>query len=728
MARAPRARREPWFVDEIRAPDEPHHALRDALRGRRQRDPFAVRAPVDAARRIVRRAVAGARRHDSRLVVARDLRAERGEHRLDDREIDDLAAPRALARLERRERRERGVQPRDRVGERKRRQQRRAARLARDGREPAHRLGERAEARPARIRAELPEARHAHQHEARVERRQHVVAEPPALQRAGTEVLDDDVRRRRELAKQPLTVRVPEVERHRALVARDHLPPERHVVAPRAVLAGGVARRMLDLDHVGAVIGEHRRRERAGEQRRRVDHANAVERRRGARVRSPLRPRLVEVHVHVHVRHRVLQSTRRPERLARSGRTSSGYLTVARAHCPGGRRVSDGVDLIQREICLDLPGDVIGRERRHVVEAVDLGRLRPDPVGRFLEVANRLAVVVAPRVRVNVQPAIDALGRAQVPEPHAGLPADRRDDSGAADHAHRRAIERAAQIVEEDRHAAPAAQLADDLGERALRRAVVRLIVRIAAVARLVVCEMREAAPVDGRDAELLDVGEALVAACRHRDAKALALGQLQLGERRAAAPAEHQIVGRIDVRQLRAPAFRRDLPVVPRGEVAAVGRPLQQRMAAALRHRHEIVRADLRAARHHADRPRCIVRIDELGEAVLIALAERHHHADLADLRPLRAAPAIDDAHERAVAEHDLLFAALATDVDRIARQRMIEIRLPRAVQRLDQRFVILKIGELERLPAQLAGHRFVLLRLFGASIQHPCFSRDHH
>src|SRR5437773_7635272 len=107
---------------------------------------------------------------------------------------------------------------------------------------------------------------------------QPLVAQTPPLERAGTEVLDDDVRPRGEVAEDALAVGAREVERGRPLVAPDHLPPQTDAVLARAVMPGGIGLpRMLDLGHVRAEVAEERPGERAGEQRRDLDDAEALE-------------------------------------------------------------------------------------------------------------------------------------------------------------------------------------------------------------------------------------------------------------------------------------------------------------------------------------------------------------------------------------------------------------------------------------------------------------------
>src|SRR5581483_12333692 len=79
-----------------------------------------------------------------------------------------------------------------------------------------------------------------------------------------------------ETPEQGLATRVGEVQRDRALAARVHLPPQLAAIAqPRAQRIA--APRVLDLDDVGAVVGQPRREHAARDESGAVDDANAAE-------------------------------------------------------------------------------------------------------------------------------------------------------------------------------------------------------------------------------------------------------------------------------------------------------------------------------------------------------------------------------------------------------------------------------------------------------------------
>ncbi len=277
---------EPRLLDQVRTTDDAHHALGDRLRAGREPEPLAVLREVGVARGGEGSAVAGSALHDAELVVEEGLRAEHPEERLIDREVDDLAPALAavLAPPKRdhhgRAARERG----DAVPERERGQCRRFVRPAVDVREAGDRLGERPEPRQVAVGTGLAEAGRAHDHQLRVDLVQDVRPEVPALERSRPEVLDQHVRIRDQALHELLPARVRERQRHAALVAADERPPERDAVLLPAHRAQTVPARMLDLDHVGAIVAEQGRDHRSGEERGAVDHAQALE---GGRRRAP---------------------------------------------------------------------------------------------------------------------------------------------------------------------------------------------------------------------------------------------------------------------------------------------------------------------------------------------------------------------------------------------------------------------------------------------------------
>ena len=121
------------------------------------------------------------------------------------------------------------------------------------------------------------------EHEARIDRAQVLVAEARAIEHAAAEILDHHVALLRQFADHPLAFGCLEVEGKAALVAvgeaelRRAVPPVVLVVGLADDAEGIEVGARFDLDHVGAEIGEHRRRVGAGRQQPEVEHADAGE-------------------------------------------------------------------------------------------------------------------------------------------------------------------------------------------------------------------------------------------------------------------------------------------------------------------------------------------------------------------------------------------------------------------------------------------------------------------
>ncbi len=105
-----------------------------------------------------------------------------------------------------------------------------------------------------------------------------LVIDAEAVFYLGAEILDDDVSLLRQLKKDCLAFLGLQVERQAALVAVQVL--EIKPVAPRAGdIASGLAR-LLDLDHIGAPIGELADRSRPGPGMTQIENGVAGERQR----------------------------------------------------------------------------------------------------------------------------------------------------------------------------------------------------------------------------------------------------------------------------------------------------------------------------------------------------------------------------------------------------------------------------------------------------------------
>ena len=130
------------------------------------------------------------------------------------------------------------------------------------------------------VRAGLAVARDAHQHEAGVHGLQLVRPQAPLLHGAGPEILAEDVGLGDEALEEGSALGLAEVEGDRLLVALLGEPGVAIAARTRrAELAERVAQpRLLDLDDLGAELAEDGRGERPGDEGRKVDDADAVER------------------------------------------------------------------------------------------------------------------------------------------------------------------------------------------------------------------------------------------------------------------------------------------------------------------------------------------------------------------------------------------------------------------------------------------------------------------
>ena len=256
-----------------------HHPGRHAVGTRRQADPFAVAATVRATRHRVRQPGTQSRLRLAGEQEQRDQRPHDLEQALEQAHVDHLTG----AAVQRHHRREGGHQPGQFVGERDGRQQRLAVRFAADRAQSGHDLGDGGEPGTGRVRAGLPEAGHASDHERRIALVEHVGPESHAFEGAGTEVLDEHLCVVDESEEHVAIGRILQVESDRTLVAVHHLPPQARMVAwvaPRHVAQAVAGDGPLHLDHVGTEVGQVAGRVRAGQHRRDVEHPEVAERSR----------------------------------------------------------------------------------------------------------------------------------------------------------------------------------------------------------------------------------------------------------------------------------------------------------------------------------------------------------------------------------------------------------------------------------------------------------------
>ena len=151
------------------------------------------------------------------------------------------------------------------------------------GHRPAHRVQREVGALEVAVRAGLPEVGDRGHDELRLHLAQHVVAEPQPLHDAGPVVLDQHVGGRDEVEQALAALVGAEIEDDAVLVGveeQEHagaIEPG-HVAEERGQGPSGVAAGPLDLDHLGAGVGEDARAERARRVLRQVDYADVVQR------------------------------------------------------------------------------------------------------------------------------------------------------------------------------------------------------------------------------------------------------------------------------------------------------------------------------------------------------------------------------------------------------------------------------------------------------------------
>jgi hypothetical protein len=123
------------------------------------------------------------------------------------------------------------------------------------------------------IRTVLAEARQRAIDDARVQRANRLVVGAEALHHTGPEALDDDVGRRGQLAEDRLAVGRLHVERHRPLVAVGEGVDR----AAHPLVAGGSLRiGRLDLEDLGAHVGQHHRRHLGRRDARELENLDPV--------------------------------------------------------------------------------------------------------------------------------------------------------------------------------------------------------------------------------------------------------------------------------------------------------------------------------------------------------------------------------------------------------------------------------------------------------------------
>ena len=232
--------------------------------------------------------VARARRHHPADQIIHGLVGEPRHLGVEQREVDVLAAARPRATRQRGEDGRRRVHAGHQVGGGDAHLLRAAARqvvaLAGDAHEAARALGDQVVAGARGVRPGLAEARDRAIDQARIDRARRSVVEAVFREAADLVVLDQDVGAAGEPADEALAGRGRQVEGDRALrpVGREEIGGVGRLRACRVAQEGrppgtGVvaAARALDLDHVGAEIGQQLRGPRPGQDAAQIEHLEA---------------------------------------------------------------------------------------------------------------------------------------------------------------------------------------------------------------------------------------------------------------------------------------------------------------------------------------------------------------------------------------------------------------------------------------------------------------------
>ncbi len=258
----------------------------DIVRVRGDHDPFVVARLEDVRRGDTLQPGAARPADDAEPVVLGDHALEQREAAFHQRDVDDLTAAPAehVAPVERCEDSLHGEHARQRVAEREVDARRRLAREAVDVPDSAHRLRDRRKAGARSVRARLPVAGDARDHELGIRLPQPRRRKVPLLQRPRAKVLGQHVAALHELEQQLLSARLAQVQRDALLVAGLDGPPERPPLVARVAPVAKRVRlaRRLDLDDLGAHVAEQTAGERACEQHPQLDDADACERSRAA--------------------------------------------------------------------------------------------------------------------------------------------------------------------------------------------------------------------------------------------------------------------------------------------------------------------------------------------------------------------------------------------------------------------------------------------------------------
>ena len=212
------------------------------------------------------------------------LEVEQEYLRRQERGLDILALAGFLALEQRGHYSECREQSRSHVGDRRPRAHRPLSRQAGDRHQPTHALRDLVEARPRLVGPGLAIGRDRGIDDARIDGFQVRIIDPQPPLHVGAKILDHHIGLPREPQQGRAARLAFQVERDAALVAVQVLEVGTVAGAADRVAAFQPFRR-LDLDHVGAPIGELARASRARAHPRQVEHRQLAERSRGTEIR-----------------------------------------------------------------------------------------------------------------------------------------------------------------------------------------------------------------------------------------------------------------------------------------------------------------------------------------------------------------------------------------------------------------------------------------------------------
>ena len=199
--------------------------------------------------------VAGLFRHLTFGEPARGLEIQHEYLRLQERRLHPLSPAGALPLDQSQEDPLRAENPGSEIGDRNADAQRPLPRQTGDRHQTAHALRDLVEAGPVAIRPVLPEAGDRGQNDARIDCFQRCVIDAQPVLHIRPEILDDDIGLGHQPAEHRDAARIFQIERHTALVALQVLEVGA-VPRPAKRIPRFDTFRHLDLDNVGAPIGE----------------------------------------------------------------------------------------------------------------------------------------------------------------------------------------------------------------------------------------------------------------------------------------------------------------------------------------------------------------------------------------------------------------------------------------------------------------------------------------